>query len=220
MRAILVGPVKGTPRQEKALWDSLSIHDSDLRIGVDGGSAIWVQRGFAPHFCVGDWDSLKNPKKILDHCVHITLPTDKDRSDLFFAVIAALEAGAKEILCVGVTGGRPDHHFAMQSDLSVFSSGKYGVVNSLEARGTDASYFFLSEKTAQWKAKLEVGQLVSLFSMSEISTGISLLGFEYPLKNAKLGPSSRGLSNRAARRDCRIEIRAGRMLVVVVRAQS
>jgi thiamine pyrophosphokinase len=215
MRAILVGPVQGTSRQEKAIWDSLQIQDSDLKIGVDGGSAIWLKHGYLPNFCVGDWDSLKNPKKILDLCIHITLPTDKDRSDLFFAVLAALEAGATEILCVGVTGGRPDHHFAMLSDLSIFSLGKYGDLNSIEARGPEAAYFFLSKKIPAWKAKLKLGQLVSLFSMSEVSSGISLIGFEYPLKNAKLAPSSRGLSNCVKRKSCEIRIRQGRMLVVV-----
>ena len=215
MRAILVGPVKGTPKQEKALWSSLDIRDSDLRIGVDGGSAVWLKHGFLPNFCIGDWDSLKNPKKILDRCAHITLPTDKDRSDLFFAVLATIEAGAKEILCLGVTGGRPDHHFAMLLDLSIFSSGKYGDLNCIEVRGPEASYFFLSTKIAQWQGKLAVDQLVSLFSMSEGSVGVSLTGFQYPLKNAKLTPSSRGLSNRAAQKNCKIQIRKGRMVVVL-----
>jgi thiamine pyrophosphokinase len=169
---------------------------------------------------VGDWDSLKNSKKILKGRVHLTLPTSKDRSDLFFAILAAIEAGAQEIVCVGVTGERPDHHFAMLSDLSIFSTGVYGEVKSIEARGTEADYFFLSEKIPQWRGRLTQGQMISLFSMSEIATGVSLSGFQYPLKNAKLTPSSRGLSNCALQGDCRVRVRRGRMLLIVPRGSG
>ncbi|MEO7164045.1 MAG: hypothetical protein ABI041_14085, partial [Bdellovibrionia bacterium] len=112
-------------------------------------------------------------------------------------------------------GGRADHHFATLSDLSIFSSGKYGNLTRVEARGIDASYFFLSGKIPRWKGKLDVGQIVSLFSMSDGSSGVSLSGFEYSLKNAKLTPSSRGLSNRTVRKNCGVQISSGRMLVVV-----
>lgn len=220
MRAILVGPSKGTPKQETALWRSLNIQASDLKIGVDGGSAIWFQRGIAPDFCIGDWDSLKNSKKILDRCRHITLPRDKDRSDLFFGIVAAIEAGAKEILCIGVTGGRVDHHFAMLSDLSIFSSGIYGDLNSVAAQGADGTYVFLSGKIPKWSGSLTLGQTISLFSMSDVSTGVSLSGFQYSLRNTKLTPSSRGLSNCAVQENCRIRMRSGRMLLILPTAST
>ena len=207
--------VKGTAAQERRLWETLELRDSDLRIGVDGGSAVWIARGLKPDICVGDWDSLKNPKKILDQSKHITLPTDKDRSDLFFAVIAAIEAGARQILCLGVTGGRPDHHMAMVSDLSIFSSGKYGALEHVEARGCEGSYIFLSGKIPCWASNLPVGQLVSFFTLSDVAKGVSLSGFEYSVHGVSLTPSSRGLSNRVAHCINRISLKIGRAMVVV-----
>ena len=42
-------------------------------------------------------------------------------------------------------------------------------------------------------------------------------GLEFPLKNADLKPGSRGLSNRATGdRPCQIEVRRGRLVVMVL----
>src|SRR4051812_17967315 len=104
MRAILVGAVEVPDRVQKRLLRALKIQADDLLIGVDGGTQCLIRLGFKPDFAIGDWDSLKKKANILSQVPHLTLPKNKNRSDLFYAGIAAIEAGAKEILCLGVTG--------------------------------------------------------------------------------------------------------------------
>src|SRR5262249_27228335 len=86
----------------------------DLVIAVDGGVSACRALGVRADFAMGDWDSLPRSKKAraLRALPHVTFSRDKDRSDLFFAAQAALAIGAGEVVAVGVTGGRPDHHLA------------------------------------------------------------------------------------------------------------
>jgi thiamine pyrophosphokinase len=198
------------------LLKEVKIRPSDLFIGIDGGTSLWFEIGKVPHFAVGDWDSLKK-KELLSRIPHVTLSVDKDRSDLFFAVIAAIEAGAQEIVCLGVTGGRPDHHFASLADLTEFSTGKRGLLKSIQAKGVEGDYFFISEKIPSWSAQYPVDTTVSIFAVGQPALGVTLSGFRYLLKQAKLEPSSRGLSNQVAGRKCEVRLRKGQLLVIMPR---
>lgn len=237
MRAVLLGPsLQGSDARLDELFRSVRLESSDIRIGVDAGTAEWLKRGIKPDFAVGDWDSLKasvkNSKAMLSSIPHVTLSKDKDRSDLFYSVVAAMEAGATEILCLGVTGGRPDHHMAACLDLALFSTGKHGNLNSVSAWGVEAEYCFLSERIPVWRtsqmgAKREKGTVVSLFALGAGGAGVStpcqvtLTGFKYPIRKAgrshtiELMPSSRGLSNALAKKTSEVHLRNGQLLVII-----
>lgn len=211
-----MGPVEPSDREQKDLLVSLKIKSTDMLIGVDGGALILKKWGLRAQFAVGDWDSLAK-KNLLWGTPHITLPTEKDRSDLFYAVIAAIEAGAHEIVCTGVTGGRPDHHLAMLYDLSRFSTGVYGKLKSVQAVGVEGQYHFLSAAIPRWKGTAPVGSTVSIFPIGSPAQGVTLTGFHYPLKNGRLGLSSHGLSNRTLRRNFQVCLRKGQLLVIMPR---
>lgn len=217
MRAILLGPVRIPARRLQEIFDSLGERSfsNSILVAVDGGLDVWSKLGIRPHFAVGDWDSLRDKKRGLKQVPHLSLSTSKDRSDLFYAVIAAIEAGATEVVCVGVTGGRLDHHLAMLYDLSEFSTGRYGKLLSVQARGGDGDTYFLSEKIPIWKGSLMKGQIISILGMKDGATGVSLEGFKYNLRNASMGLSSYGLSNIALKRTCRVSLKKGRLLVVI-----
>ncbi len=214
MRSILLGPVPMLARERKALFRSVQLTEDDLLVGVDGGAQVWMDEGYTPHFVVGDWDSLKT-KKILSRLPHLSLSRSKDRSDLFFGVYAAIQAGADDLVCLGVTGGRPDHHLAVLYDLSTFSTGVFGSVKSVQALGVDGEYFFLSEKISSWKKSHFQGRLTSLFAMGAPVRGLTLKGFDYPLRDATLGLSSHGLSNRIKSKICEVHLRKGQLLVIL-----
>jgi thiamine pyrophosphokinase len=145
----------------------------------------------------------------------VDVSVSKDRSDLFFAAIAALEAGATELLCLGVTGGRADHHLATLMDLSNFAAGSYGPLQSVEAYGPDGQFIFLSTQIPHWQAVLKRHQLVSIFALSPYVEGLTLSGFRYHLKQVKMNASSWGLSNQVVKRKCEVHLRKGKLLVII-----
>lgn len=212
MRAILIGAAPSLPAEIKRFLHSLSISPKDLRVGVDGGVEKWVRAGLKPQLAVGDWDSLKN-RKLLSGIPAMSLAQSKDRSDLFYAARVALELGANELVCLGVTGGRWDHQLAAVLDLSELASGKYGSLKSVKLLGSDATsdfeMAFVSGRMKSWKGRLEVGSTVSVFALGGAATGVTLKGFCYPLKGQRLVPSSRGLSNKVKSSGCEVSLRNG-----------
>jgi thiamine pyrophosphokinase len=167
-----------------------------------------------PDFAVGDWDSLSS-LELLSQLKHLTLPRKKDRSDLFFALTAAVHAGVQEVVCLGVTGGRSDHHLAALFDLSEFATGRYGALKSVQARGLDGDFIFLSQAIPNWSGELKRGQIVSVFAMSPVVRGLTLRGFRYPLEETQLKPSSLGLSNESILKKCEVRLRNGKLLVII-----
>jgi thiamine pyrophosphokinase len=232
MRAILLGAALSV--QNKKVWasilDSIKINSNDFLIGIDGGIEIWEKWGFCAHLAVGDWDSLTSKNKYLARVPHITLSRYKDRSDLFYAGIAAIEFGADKLVCLGVTGARLDHHLASLYDLSNFSRGKYGKLNQVIAVGPEAEYHFLSEKIPFWTNKNRLqppkkdydfrNQIVSIFPLMSSAKGVHLSGFQYPLDNVTLQPSSLGLSNQIKKRNYSVRLRKGQLVVIIPSDES
>ena len=212
MRAILLGPSVGTASREKALFNSLKPTSKDLLIGIDGGFAIWKKWGVRADVVIGDWDSGSIGRSL--NIPKLRLSRSKDRSDLFYAGRAVVHLGARHLTCLGVTGGRPDHHLAMLYDLSLLSTGCFGHLDSVQAFGLDARYHFLSDAIPKWDGHSEKGRLVSLFAIGGAVGGVTLSGFKYSLKNSTLNPSSHGLSNQLSRSHFNIEIKNGRLLVM------
>ncbi len=189
----------------------------DLRVAVDGGLKVFRKIGWKPHFAVGDWDSLGTEKvsSALRGIFHLTLPRHKDRSDLYYACRAAVSAGATDLVCLGVTGGRADHQLATLFDLSEIAH-QGGAALNVVAVDPDTRYYFLSERNPEWTAHLQPGQLVSVFALEGPARGVTLQGFKFPLRNAVLEPSSHGLSNQAVKTQCSIKVRKGRLVVLVL----
>ena len=73
---------------------------------ADGGYANAKGAGLEPDFLIGDWDSGEKPALDVP-CV--TLPAEKDMTDLQAAMDEALSRGVTELLLCGCTGGRLDH---------------------------------------------------------------------------------------------------------------
>lgn len=189
----------------------------DLRVAVDGGLKVFRKIGWKPHFAVGDWDSLGTEKvsHALRGIFHLTLPRHKDRSDLYYACRAAVSAGATDLVCLGVTGGRADHQLATLFDLSEIAH-EGGRELSVLAVDNETRYYFLSEKHPELSVDLVPGQTVSVFALEGEARGVTLQGFKYPLKNAVLQPSSHGLSNIALKTQCSIKVGKGRLVVLVL----
>ena len=212
MRVLLVGAAPCDPKWLGKAFGEIGLETDDFLLAVDGGVATLRKLKLTPDFAIGDWDSLgKSPGKA--KFSYQTLPRAKDRSDFYFALEAALRAGAEEVICFGVTGGRPDHHLAALFDLAEISEKPI----ALTALDPEARYHFLSEAQPEIELHdMPRGATVSFFALGGEARGVTLEGFEYPLKNARLLPSSHGLSNEAKAKSCRVRLRSGRVVIVVL----
>jgi thiamine pyrophosphokinase len=211
-----------------------ALRSSDRLIGVDGGVLGCLEWKLRPDLAVGDWDSVPQVarRRILSSIPHFSLSPHKDRSDFHFALRLALQWNPEEIIALGFTGGRPDHHLATLLDLAeltdeVKADFQFLRLKRLVARGVEGDYYFLSGQIPVWKGFLKKGKTVSLFSMSGVTRGVVLRGFQYSFGDSKnsphsknndwLHPSSHGLSNLVSRAAQEIRIGEGKLLIVVPR---
>lgn len=214
-RAILIGPL-ARGRSWRALIQKLQVNEKDFRVGIDGGVRGWLELGLSPQLCVGDWDSLgeKLRKSVLKRFPHQTLPEKKDRSDFYFALQAAVQSGAREVIALGVSGGRPDHHLAVILDAAEAVRSNAGRLEKVRLLAPEAEYVIFSG-VGKWKARLPVGTWISVFALLGTARGVTLRGMEFPLVRGDLAPSSHGLSNRViSKGGVEVQVREGCLLVV------
>lgn len=212
MRAVLMGPIERVGPALSQMLRKLKITKRDVLIGVDGGVDLWLRAGFKPRLAIGDWDSQLAripPRGISTQ----TLPSEKDRSDLHFALRAAIGLGASEVICLGVTGARPDHHYGSLHEIAAAASS--GKLARVSAHGRDGDYYFQSARMKPWIGRGIQGKTVSIFAVGGPARGVTLHGFKYPLSGATLGLSTHGLSNIALSRSCQVTLKSGQLIIIV-----
>ena len=149
----------------------------DYVIAADGGLKYLEQCSIKPDLVIGDFDTLKY---IPQQPNVIQLNPQKDETDMFAAVSQGIQLGYKEFHIFCGTGGRVDHSFAniqMLANLANrqmrgFLIGRNSVLTVIK----DSEYIFESSYTGY----------VSIFSISEKSTGVYLENLKYELNNAEL----------------------------------
>jgi thiamine pyrophosphokinase len=214
-RAILLGPLAHGDRVlVRALREVAPREGKDLLIGVDRGTEVWLKHRLRPGLAVGDWDSLEDRRKLRE-LPHVTLEREKDHSDLAYALRAAATAGVTEILCLGLTGGRPDHHLAMMQELANLAERPGTRLKRVWAWGPEASYEFLTRRIPRWKARLPKGHTVSVLPLGERARGVTIRGMRYALNGARLESGSRGLSNEGTGGAAEVRLSSGRLVVII-----
>jgi thiamine pyrophosphokinase len=198
-------------------WDA----DVALVIAADGGAVKAPLAGLRPDLVVGDADSLDAAGLAAVRAAGIPVelvPAAKDESDLELAILAALARGATRITVLGALGGpRFDHALANAWLLAHPALAGRAVVlldattriRLLDATGGPAAAELIGR----------AGDLVSLFAFGADAEGVSTAGLAYALRDELLpvGPA-RGLSNVRSGPTARVELRAGRLLVVETHA--
>lgn len=175
---------------------------------VDGGVDQANSWGLSITKAAGDWDSVKGPLNAIDK---ITFSTQKSASDLALT-LEHLKGTDIEIEAVGLTGGRPDHHWASLAELAVHSA----YVRYLSAVDSTARYWFLAPSHGKTSLNLVKNSLFSVFAMPGTNEGestvLSLQGAQYELDRAELLRPSHGLSNIA--HSVAVTIHSGLAMVV------
>ena len=169
----------------------IDLREGDFCIACDAGFKYAQQLGILPDLIVGDFDSaseagieairgieeiaLSDPDRI------VRLDVKKDDTDTLRAVRIGLSKGYKKFYLYGALGGsRLDHSLAnIQTLLFIKRNGGTGYIMTAD------TMLMVAENETIHFHRGNTG-ILSVFSLSEISKGVTLKGLMYNLDNATL----------------------------------
>ncbi len=200
----------------------IDLSEGDFCIACDAGFKYAQQMGILPDLIVGDFDSARQegPDFInglqeiarLDPSRIMELDVKKDDTDTLKAVRIGLEKGYKKFFIYGALGGsRFDHSFAnIQTLLFIKHHGGKGYI-----MGRDTMLMIAENETVRFN-RGNTGML-SVFSLSEVSKGVSLRGLMYNMEGGILSNDfPLGVSNEfIIDEEAEITVEDGTLLVAV-----
>lgn len=180
-RAVLLG---AAPCED---WSFLERYRPFHVICADGGRRQAEAAGVVPDWYVGDSDSGGWPEGLPS----VTLPSEKDVTDLEMAVDLALEQGWRELILCGCTGGRLDHFLGNVHLLEKVA--RQGGVGVLADGNNEIRFFGPGRETFR---QLSGYTYFSLVPLDEALEGVTLTGAKYPLDHARVPrETTLGISN-------------------------
>ncbi|CCO08380.1 thiamine diphosphokinase [Desulforamulus hydrothermalis] len=193
-------------------WALQEIAAGDFLLGVDRGALFLIENGRQPDLAIGDFDSVTPTEFALirqasKQCLSCD-PVAKDETDTELAFNWALARRPREILLLGATGSRLDHTLA---NLHLLAR---ALQEGIPCRMADEKneVMLIQDTTEITKGRFSH---ISLLPLTDRVTGITLTGFRYPLHRATLTlGQSLGISNILQAPTGKIEIAAGRLLVI------
>ncbi|HOA33903.1 MAG: thiamine diphosphokinase [Clostridiales bacterium] len=201
-KCIIVGAGDFTPDFKKP-------SAGDIVIAADGGLLHLQSLNIRPDILIGDFDSLnkKVDSSLSDEIIRLKI--DKDYTDTYAAAKIGLERGFKTFELYACTGGARFDHTLSNIQLLAF----------LIEQGCDAyiaapDFMLTGVKNGKLSFGKEAEGYVSVFSHTDISSGVTLKGLKYPLNNATI--NSRfpiGVSNRFMGTESSIEVKDGILIV-------
>lgn len=202
----------------------------ELLIAADRGIRGFLELGLLPDLILGDYDSVdqKDLQHILDAGKVENMPfsPEKNYSDSHLAVEQAVKRGASEICILGAVGNRLDHVLANIGLLKACAD--LGIQAEL-VDATNRMHIIQQQYVIQ--RENQHGVYVSILPYSDIVTGITMTGFQYPLENADISKDeyrdlssnmgvSRGISNVIVGETAVIQIKSGDLLVIESRDRT
>ncbi len=196
----LVGAGEASPLPE--------MKENDLLIAVDGGLRTCIAEGLVPHLLVGDLDSLGSTE--LPDIPLCRFPVKKDETDTYLAYLEGKKRGYTHFEIYGGLGGRADHTIANLQLLRRIAT--EGSVAALV--GKDARMLAFADRTVTLQTL--PGQPLGVFSLSEISEGVTIEGAVYTLENGTLHSDfPLGVSNTALGASVTLSVEKGILLAVL-----
>lgn len=183
----------------------------ELIIAADGGVKCARAAGYEPTLLIGDWDSGGKPEEEIPS---VTLPPEKDLTDLQAAAELALERGVQNIIFTACLGGRLDQTMANLALLEwVYDRGGKALLldEGNEARFWDGSPLTLDRD--------ENYRFLSILPLDRTVSGVTLRGVKYPLEGATLTRGDTLSISNEVTAD-RAELSAERSRMLVIRSQK
>lgn len=188
---------------------SLPVHSYDICIACDKGYLYAERLGIRPDVILGDFDSVERPSAQADIPL-LTYPKEKDDTDTMLAIRYALGQGCDHILILCALGKRLDHTLAnIQSMAFAAAHGAACEIISEEEHLltlTGEGSMILPEKE---------GWSLSLFSLSDRCTGLSIFGAKYSVTDVIIESTFPiGCSNDWVGQNAEISLKSGILLIV------
>ncbi len=176
-------------------------------IACDKGYEYAVRSGIIPDLIIGDFDSYSG--ELPENIEIMRLPKEKDDTDTMFAVKEAIKRGAESIRIVCALGARKDHEFANIQSLA------YAVSNGADALISSKHTIIYAVRNGNLTINAFPGQDISVFSLSDISKGVTIKGTHYDVQGIELTNSMPlGQSNRAENDTVSISVEHGILIVM------
>jgi thiamine pyrophosphokinase len=200
----------------------IDLSEGDLCIAADAGFGYAQRLGILPDLIVGDFDSAKDaPPEVLSGIREISeqdpdrivqLEVMKDDTDTMSAVRIGLSRGYRKFYLYGALGGsRFDHSLAnIQTLLFIKHQGGRGYIMN-----KDSMLMIAENETIQFH-RGNTGT-VSVFSLSEVSQGVTLKGLLYGMEDGTIRSDFPiGVSNEfIIDEEAQIAVREGTLLISV-----
>lgn len=184
----------------------ISFEKNDLIIAADKGYKTLKENGIEPDLFVGDCDSLGYvPENVNCEILNVR----KNDTDTSHAVDYGFSKGFRQFEIFGAFGGRFDHSFAnVQLAYSIAKRGGNAVFHGKEYD------FTVIENSKITFPEGRKGR-ISVFSLSDKSTGVYETGLSYSLENATLtNDIPLGVSNEFTGVESRISVENGALLII------
>ena len=176
---------------------------------ADGGVNVAASAGFRPDFVIGDWDSGGTPVTGVDS---VSLPTEKDLTDLQSAMSHACRDGYRDLLLCGALGGPRLDHTVFNLHLLEWLADR-GAQGLLVDRDNEVR--LLDSETVRLDAISPRYHYFSLAPLDRTVEDVSLTGAKYPLTEATLHRGdSLTVSNEPTGSDLTVRVGRGRLLLI------
>lgn len=189
----------------------------DYIISADGASNWAYKAQIVPNIIIGDLDSIKDDVKNYyqnKNVEFLKFPSHKNSTDTEICIDYAIAKKASRIDLFAALGSRWDHNLGNLNML--YYALKKGVEIHFIDRLTD---MFLTEKPVVLEGKKN--DIVSLVPFAGNVEGVTLTGFEYPLKNFTFEMThARGISNVMICKEARVDFSKGKLLIVKIKEED
>ncbi len=170
------------------------LKDTDLIIAADGGAVHCQDLNITPDILIGDLDSIDPALVEVYSGKNVTIhrhPKKKDATDLELAIDLAVEKGAWKIRLLGALGGRWDMSIG---NILLAAADKYQK-QQISLIDRNCSLRILHPGNDHHLSGAP-GRRVSLVPLKDDAQGVTLSGFQYPLRDHTIPfGSSLGISN-------------------------
>lgn len=178
-------------------------------IAADGGYLRCAELSLTPDLILGDFDSAPKPQGSTETQV---FSSHKDDTDCMLAAKEGLQRGCTDFMLIGCMGGRLDHTIANLQTLVWLTR------HGCSAQMADEHHLITVIEGGPQATRVNGHDgYLSIFSLGDRCTGVTLLGCAYPLTDAVVENSFPiGISNRIVDGYCEIYVKTGTLLVITV----
>ncbi len=183
------------------------IGENDFVIACDKGYEYAKRGCIVPDIILGDFDSYDG---IIEEASNVLrYNKEKDDTDTMIALKLAISKGYKRIDLLSALGGRLDH---LYSNVSLL---RYALGNNVDCRIISNDEIVFLIKNGEIELEKIDGFSLSVFSMSDFCTGVSIKGAKYEVNEIDLtNDCPIGVSNEWQENVVNISVKEGILLII------